>query len=82
VYPWRPPPPPPSLDPLWLAWEGGTVPKLARAIYDGRRFEDLPVLADALQEAGCGDAELLGHLRRPGPHARGCWPVDLLLGKA
>jgi hypothetical protein len=77
--PLRPPRPP---DPLWLAWGGGTVPKLARAVYDGRRFEDLPVLADALEEAGCADAEWLGHLRGPGPHARGCWPLDLLLGKA
>jgi hypothetical protein len=41
----------------------------------------LAVLADALEEAGCTDAELLGHLRGPGPHVRGCWVLDLLLGK-
>jgi hypothetical protein len=39
------------------------------------------VLADALEEAGCGSADLLSHLRAPGPHVRGCWAVDLLLGK-
>ena len=54
---------------------------LATAIYDDKAFDRLPILADALEEAGCTDAELLGHLRSPGPHARGCWVVDLLLGK-
>jgi hypothetical protein len=57
------------------------VPKLAEAIHADRRFEDLPILADALADAGCANAELLGHLGGPGPHARGCWVVDLLLGK-
>jgi hypothetical protein len=42
----------------------------------------LAVLADALEEAGCSDADLIGHLRGPGPHVRGCWPVDLCLGKS
>jgi hypothetical protein len=65
----------------WLAWNGGTVRRLAEAIYDGRDFDRLPVLADALEDAGCSDPELLGHLRGPGPHARGCWAVDLLLRK-
>jgi hypothetical protein len=67
-------------DPAWLAWRGGTVPRLARAAYDDRAFDRLPVLADALEEAGCDDADILGHLRGPGPHARGCWVVDALLG--
>jgi hypothetical protein len=53
---------------------------LARHIYDSGDFDCLPVLADALEDAGCTDAELLGHLRGPGPHVRGCWAVDLLLG--
>jgi hypothetical protein len=70
----------PAVTPAWLAWEGGTVPRLARAAYDGRAFERLPVLADALEDAGCADAELLGHFRAPKPHARGCWALDLLLG--
>jgi hypothetical protein len=62
--------PPGTADPAWLAWEGGLVVKLARSIYDSQQVEDLPVLADALVDAGCGDEEMLGHLRSPGPHAR------------
>jgi hypothetical protein len=72
---------PVAVNPAWLAWNGGTVPKLAAAIYDKRAFDRLPVLADALEDAGCSDPDLLGHLREPRPHARGCWAVDLLLGK-
>jgi hypothetical protein len=71
----------PRLNPSWLAAEGGTVPKLAASIYEERAFDRLPILADALEEAGCDAAELLTHLRGPGPHVRGCWAVDLLLGK-
>jgi hypothetical protein len=66
----------------WLAWNGGAVGKMAQAIYDDRAFHDLPILADALEEAGCTDAALLGHLRSAGPHVRGCWGVDAVLGKA
>jgi hypothetical protein len=65
----------------WLKWDGGTVPNMARAVYAERAFDRLPVLADALEEAGCTDPELLGHLRGPGPHVRGCWALDLLLGR-
>jgi hypothetical protein len=65
----------------WLSWQGDTIPKLARAIYDGRAFDRLPVLADALEDAGCTDAAILSHCRGEGPHTRGCWVVDLLLGK-
>jgi hypothetical protein len=61
-----------------LAWNGGTVPRLARTIYRERCFEDLPVLADALEEAGCDDDGILAHCRRPRPHVRGCWVVDLV----
>jgi hypothetical protein len=71
-----------SVDPAWLSWNGGTVRRLAQAIYDERAFDRLPILADALEEAGCTEAELLSHLRSPGPHVRGCWAVDLLLGKS
>jgi hypothetical protein len=74
--------PPPRLNPAWLAWEGGTVPKLAAFIYEEQAFDRLPILADALEEAGCDVAELLAHLRGPGPHVRGCWALDLLLGKS
>jgi hypothetical protein len=69
------------LNPAWLAWNDGTIPKLAQAIYDDRVFDRLPVLADALEEAGCDNADILDHCRQPGEHVRGCWVVDLLLGK-
>jgi hypothetical protein len=65
----------------WGAVQGGLVWKLANSIYAERAFDRLPILADALEEAGCTDAEILGHCRGPGPHLRGCWVVDLLLGK-
>jgi hypothetical protein len=55
---------------------------LAAAISAERAFERLPVLADALEEAGCADADILGHLRGPRPHGLGCWVVDGLLGLA
>jgi hypothetical protein len=66
-----------ALDP---SWRTPAAAALARGIYDDRRFEELPILADALEEAGCTDVALLDHCRGPGPHTRGCWPVDLLLG--
>jgi hypothetical protein len=72
---------PPTIDPSWLAWNGGTVTKLAQSIYDERAFDRLPVLADALEDAGCDNADILAHCRQPGEHVRGCWVVDLLLGK-
>jgi hypothetical protein len=58
----------------------GQVRKLARTIYDERCFNRLPELADALEAARCTDAELLAHLRSPGPHIRGCWALDAVLG--
>jgi hypothetical protein len=71
----------PAIDPLWAHWNGATVLRLAQAIYAGRHFEDLPVLADALEEAGCQESALLVHCRGGGEHFRGCWVVDALLGK-
>jgi hypothetical protein len=73
---------PTAFDPAWFAWNGGTVRKLAQAVYDERAFERLPVLADALEEAGCTNEYILGHCRQRGEHVRGCWVVDLLLGKS
>jgi hypothetical protein len=70
------------LDPLWLTWNGGTVRSLAQVCYDERAFDCLPVLADALEDASCTDATILEHCRGPEPHVRGCWVVDLLLGKS
>jgi hypothetical protein len=72
---------PVALDPAWLTWQGGPIPKLAQATYQERAFDRLPILADALEESGCDNADLLSHLRGPGPHARGCWALDLILGK-
>ena len=58
-----------------------TVTGLADTIYQERAFDLLPVLADALEEAGCDNAEILHHCRGKTPHARGCWLVDLLLAR-
>jgi hypothetical protein len=75
------PRPLPAVERVWFTWNGGTVRKLAEDIYADRAFERLPLLADALEDSGCTDTELLGHLRGPGLHVRGCWAVDLVLGK-
>jgi hypothetical protein len=72
---------PARLDVAVLAWNGGTVVKVAQSIYDDRAFDRLPVLADALEEAGCTDPRILAHLRGTGLHVLGCWALDLLLGK-
>jgi hypothetical protein len=62
-------------------WRTSDAVGLARGIYDERAFDRLPLLADALMDAGCDDDQLVGHCRSAGPHARGCWAVDLVLGK-
>jgi hypothetical protein len=79
---------PVAADPAWRAWHGGAIPKLAQAVYQERDVPSghldaarLAVLADMLEEAGCSDPQLLGHLRGPGPHLRGCFALDLQLGK-
>jgi hypothetical protein len=79
---------PATISPFWLTWNDATVVRLAQSAYAERHMPEgtldngrLAVLADALEEAGCNDADVLGHLRGPGPHVRGCWPVDLCLGK-
>src|SRR5262249_30092397 len=71
-----------AVEPSWPAAGGGAARTLARHISEGPHLEELPALADSLQGAGCADAGLLGHLRGPGPHVRGCWALDLVLGKA
>jgi hypothetical protein len=63
------------------SWRTDTVTALARQMCESRDFSALPILADALQDAGCDNAEILDHCRDPGPHVRGCWVVDLVLGK-
>jgi hypothetical protein len=72
----------PSVDALWLRWNDACVPRLAGTIYDQETFDLMPILADALEDAGCANPEVLGHCRTPGVHVRGCWVLDLILGKA
>jgi hypothetical protein len=69
------------VDPAWLSWRDGLLVDAARRVYEARDFADMAVLADMLDEAECADTEILGHLRGPGPHVRGCWALDLLLSK-
>lgn len=69
---------PVTLDP---AWRTATVNQLAEGIYEEKAFDRMPILGDALEEAGCSNADILNHCRQPGEHAKGCWVVDLLLGK-
>jgi hypothetical protein len=71
---------PVDTSPAW--WRDTTAVRIAQEIYEVRGFEQVPLLADALEEAGCDDAEVLLHCRAPGPHARGCWVVDACLGKS
>jgi hypothetical protein len=66
---------------LAIDWRFSSVQQLARVIYEDRAFDRLPILADALEEAGCTNPDILDHCRGPGPHVRGCWVVDLILGK-
>ena len=68
-----------EIDPAWLTT---AVLQLAEGIEVEHAYDRLPILADALQDAGCGNEDILDHCRRSGPHRRGCWVVDLVLGKA
>jgi hypothetical protein len=70
-----------AIHPGCITRSGAMIVKFAAEIYNGRSFDRLPILADALEDAGCTDAELLGHLRGPGPHVRGCWALDRVLGR-
>jgi hypothetical protein len=63
-------------------WRSETAVALAAGIYEGRAFDRLPILADALEEAGCAHPDVLAHCRGVGPHVRGCWVVDAVLNKA
>ncbi|HVX12178.1 MAG TPA: hypothetical protein VHC22_13435 [Pirellulales bacterium] len=65
--------------PVSPSWVTPAIVALARAIYEEQAFDKLPMLADALRQAGCHDADVLGHCKESGPHVRGCWVVDLLL---
>lgn len=63
-------------------WRTSTVVSLAKSLYESRDFGPMPLLADAIQDAGCEHADILDHCRGAGPHVRGCWVVDLVLGKS
>ncbi len=83
--PFRPSPP---LPPTVLRWSDGTVRRIAKGIYEDRKMPAgtldtarLAILADALIDGGCQDEDLIAHCRSSGPHVRGCWAVDLILGK-
>jgi hypothetical protein len=72
---------PVTIPPAVLAWNDRTIPKLADAIYEERTFHHLPILVEALEQAGCHNEDILKHCKQPGEHVRGCCVVDLLLGK-
>jgi hypothetical protein len=72
---------PAVIDPDIVRWSDGTVVKIARAIHDDRAFDRMPVLGDALEDAGCRNPDILAHCRQPGPHTLGCWVIDSLLGE-
>ncbi len=65
----------------WMTRVGETARLIAAGVQAEQAFDRLPILADALEDDGCTDAELLAHLRSAGPHARGCWALDAVLGK-
>ena len=67
--------------PFSPSWRTSAVVALAAQMYESRDFSAMPILADALQDAGCDSADVLDHCRSEGPHVRGCWVVDLVLGK-
>jgi hypothetical protein len=69
---------PVALPPACLAWQGGLAPRMAADVYEQQRWGELPVLADALEEAGCADEAILVHCRGGGAHVRGCWVIDAL----
>ena len=71
-----------QIDPAWLEGNDGTARKIAEKIRDDRLFGNLPILADALEEAGCGHAEILRHCREQASHQSCCWVIELLLGPA
>jgi hypothetical protein len=72
---------PVPIAPAWLRWNCQTIPAIARRIYEERAFHDMPILGDALEDAGCTDATILDHCRSERPHYLGCWVVDAILGK-
>ena len=64
------------------AWRRADTTGIAARMYESREFSAMPILADALEESGCTNADVLLHCREPGVHVRGCWVVDRVLGKS
>ena len=62
-------------------WRTSTVVAIAKGMYESRDFSPVPCLGDALQDGGCDNEDILTHCRSDGPHVKGCWVVDLVLGK-
>jgi hypothetical protein len=73
---------PSPFDPAWAQRNDGAVRKLATTIYEEKSFEGMPILADALIDAGCEDTAIIAHCQTGGDHGRGCWVIDGLLGRA
>ncbi len=71
-----------QIDPAWLACSDNLVQRMAEEIYERWAIDRLLQLAKALEEAGCDNDDILSHLRSVGPHVRGCWVIDLILGKS
>lgn len=71
----------PAFDRCWLVANGGAVARLAEVIYADHAFDRMPILADALEDAGCANQDILAHCRDGGEHVRGCWVLDALLNK-
>lgn len=68
-----------QVDPAWWTWNDGAIVKIAIILHDEEGFDRMPILADALEDAGCTDAGMLSHCRGPNQHLRDCWLLDLLL---
>ena len=68
-------------DPAWLAWGGGTVKAMAERVEEGQAFGLLPLLGDALEEAGCTSEDVLEHCRGAEPHVQNCWVIRMLLAR-
>jgi hypothetical protein len=72
---------PAKIPPTCLEWSRRIVPQLAQSIYEEGSFEQMPILGDALEDAGCDEETILSHCRGPGTHIRGCWVLDLILAR-
>lgn len=71
-----------KVEEAWLSWKNGLVVGLAQVVHDESAFDRMPILADALEDSGCTDTDILRHLRGATPHVRHCWVLDTLLNSA